>query len=170
MCEIIIVNKTKEVETIEDFKNVFGMLPVSPYTIDDTDQCLCHCDIEETFKILGIEYKKEFGGDFLVDNLKLNKLKMNIYEFDYTGVTEWIYAKDKEQAKEYCSNPNDEDLRIRELSKKECDDNWILGTGFYYGDEYIDSETHLDGYKKIETLSQFMARETEPKLVAGSEF
>lgn len=68
MCNIVVINKgEKEIETPRQFKEHFGFMPDidSHYDSIEMDCCLCQCDIEQTFELNGIAFKKERGDFYL---------------------------------------------------------------------------------------------------------
>ncbi len=71
MCNIVVINKGEiEISTPKEFYKHFGFMPDTDVYLGKIgmDDCLCHCDIEDTFNHQKIPFKTD-GSDFYVGML-----------------------------------------------------------------------------------------------------
>lgn len=68
MCNMVVINKgEKEISTPRQFLEHFGFMPDPEcYHSITMDECLCNCEIGESFRLNNIEYRN-IDGDYYVD-------------------------------------------------------------------------------------------------------
>lgn len=101
---------------------------------------------------------------------------MNIYEFVYPeGQTDWVFAPDVKEAKEfYLSFTDCGDLigvKVKRVPKRKWNEMYILDTNESepYEGEY-NKEDYYFGYKIIESFADYAAKNKYTDIIATTQF
>lgn len=110
MCEIVIINRIQEIETVRAFQEHFGFLPVENEGDSiELDNCLCDTFIEESLKRNNIPFKVENGDTYYVGDLG------NVFvESDIILAT----PRDKKVFFDTVENPREPNEALKEAYKK----------------------------------------------------
>ena len=102
-------------------------------------------------------------------------MEKKIFAFDFGGVTDWVLAKDPDQAKEFyetftqCGEVADDE--IREVPESEWNTSYILDTEDFEpdGDDH-DEDDYCNGYKIEMTFAEFAEQNSCPEFMATTNY
>ena len=102
---------------------------------------------------------------------------MKIYEFKHdSGNTDWVFAPNIKEAKEFYLNftkCGDLSLcEVKSVPKKEWESNYLLDVNEPepYDDEDYEEGDYACGYKIVETFAEYAARNTQTDMIATTDF
>ena len=99
---------------------------------------------------------------------------MKIYEFDWGGDTDWIFAPTLKEAKKFylqLTGIDDfDDCEISDVQKKKWGSEFIVDLDEYEpdDDEEYDKDEYCDGYKIIESFAEYAERNTGTDIIAST--
>jgi hypothetical protein len=102
---------------------------------------------------------------------------MQIYEFSWDENTDWVFASDEEEAREfYLGHTGCGDLiacEVKEVPREEWKDNYILDINEpepYDDEEDYNEEDYSCGYKIIESFEEYAKNNSVTDIICTTAF